>query len=55
MTLNTLKDYYQVLLYEDPYNFVGVLVKEETEENTEENNFEYCFEIAKLFNPIVQG
>ena len=29
MTLNAMGDYYQVLLYKDPFNFVGVLVNEE--------------------------
>ena len=32
MTLNALSDYYQVLLYKDPFNFVGVLVSEEDQE-----------------------
>ena len=54
MTLNTLSDYYQVLLYEDPFNYVGVLVNEETEESESENKFEYSFKIVKLFNPIIQ-
>lgn len=26
MTLNALGDYYQVLLYKDPYNYLGILV-----------------------------
>lgn len=28
MTLNAMGDYYQILLYKDPFNFVGVLVSE---------------------------
>lgn len=26
MTLNALGDYYQVMLYKDPFNYIGILV-----------------------------
>ena len=35
MTLNTLTDYYQVLLFDDPFNYVGVLANDKNEEDEE--------------------
>ena len=33
MALNSLDNYYQVLLYKDPFNFVGVLVSGEQDQS----------------------
>jgi hypothetical protein len=58
LTLNTLSQYYEVLLYQDPFNFVGVLVNEESEQKFFEgelaNNFYYVLQITNLFNPIAK-